>query len=208
MYCNVENDWNSALRIRRCGNEDNNINIVTSDIELLKLHFLWIWVFHLPAFPLGFHLLALLPIPSCSLQMMPPFSLSCCLHEMLDAVQNPTCTYWLWPNQQKWCCRASCCSLPAAEALLLISYLSPAANISRSYRNLIIFSASISIELDWSEPMDLQMVKEGKGWQRIPTCEHHFFSTLVQRIELSKVWYFKKCKTVWTVIMFVQLWGK
>lgn len=194
MYCNVENDWNSALRIGHCGNEVNNINTVTSDIELLKLLFLWIWVLNLPAFPLGFHLLALLPIPWYSLQMIPPFSLSCCLHERLGVVQNPICTYWLWPNQQKWCCRASCCSLPASEALLLISYLSRAANISRSYRNLIVFRAPISIELDWSEPMDLQMVKEGKVWQGVPAWKHHFYSTVVQRINSAKCGILKSVK--------------
>lgn len=44
--------------------------------------------------------------------------------------------------------------------------------------------------------MNLQMVKEENVWQTGPTCKLYFFRTVVQKIELRKVWDFEKYKSI------------
>lgn len=117
FYSPVEIGWNKDMRISTCGNEDSKINIVPWDEELLKLHFLWIWVLCVPAAPPGTRVFTFLhylqwhtPPPPYSLQTMPQFPLSCRSHERLGDLQTHAWASWPMPNQQKWYCRASCCS--------------------------------------------------------------------------------------------------
>ena len=210
LYSFVEIGWNKDLRISTCGNEDSKINIVPWDAELLKLHFLWIWVLHFPALPLG-------TSPSCtasshppySLQTVPQFPLSCCLHERLGALQTHACACWPTPSQQKWYGKASCCSFSCRRTTLFNPLPFSSCQCLQNLQEFNYLQGFyLSIELDWNKPMNLQMVKEEKVWQTGPACKLHFFRRVVQKTECRKVWDFEKYKSVWTVTKIVWLWSK
>lgn len=66
----------------------------------------------------------------------------------------------------------------------------------------------LSIELDWSKPVNFHMVKEGKVWQRGLCVSFISSASLSKKIELNKVWYFEKYKSIWTIMKFFWLWKK
>lgn len=215
FYSPVEIGWNKDVRISTCGNEDSKINIVPWDQELLKLHFLWIWVLRVPTAPPGTSVFTFLHY--LQWHPPPPTAYRPCLSFPWAAARTRDWEIYRPTHVPLGQCQASrngtvephVAAFPLGKALLSISYLAPSANVCRTYRNLIIFSCScLSVELAWSKPMNLWMVNEEKAWRTGPTCKLPFFRRVVQKIELRRVWDFEKYKSIWTVTKIVWLWSE
>lgn len=119
----------------------------------------------------------LMSSPSCTasslspyiLQTVPQFPLSCCLHKRLEALG--------WhQTSRSGAVEPHVAAFPATEALLSIPYLSPAANVCRTYRNLIIFRASTSL-LNWIEISQwiCKWLREKRSGRQ---CQHISFISL------------------------------
>lgn len=151
------------------------------------------------------HLLSLPPVTPHTAYGL---CLSCASVSPELLLAQETGSSWPTSNQQKLCCRASCCSFSCHRGTpfnpLPVSSCQCLQNL-QEFNYLQGFY--LSIKLDWNKSMNLQMVKGEKVWQTGPTYKLHCFRRVSEKLNSGKDEILKSIHA-WTVRKIVWLWSK